>query len=526
MTENKGSTLFHKDAKVEISPEKIYGVIFDMDGVITQTADVHAIAWKRLFDDFLKKRSEENGEPFVPFDSDLDYNKYVDGKPRQDGIISFLHSRGIEIPLGSPDDGSKSFTVYGMGAKKNGYFLDHLAKHGINPFPSTVELIKDLKRSGIKVAVISSSKNCKGVLEGAGVLDLFDARVDGIYSQEHHIKGKPAPDIFLEAAEQLGVEPEYAIVIEDAISGVEAGSRGGFALTIGVDRVGQAEALKKHGADVVVKDLAEVTVIPARTKPHAMEAFSEIKKLIGGKEVVFFLDYDGTMTPIVSTPSKAILAEDMRRTLKEVTKLHKVAIISGRDRKDVQKLVGIGNMFYAGSHGYDIAGPEGQHFQNDDAENFVASIDEAEKELREKLAPIEGAIVERKRYGVAAHYRTVDPSKVKLFCDIVESIHHRHLNLRKATGKKVFELQPKINWNKGKALLWLQECLGLNGKNVIPIYIGDDVTDEDAFKVLAGRGIGIAVQEEEVPTYASYVLKNPQEVQQFLQKFIDEGYCG
>lgn len=503
-------------AKVKVSPEKIHAVIFDMDGVITQTAHVHAVAWKEMFDDYLKKRADARGETFIPFDSDLDYNRYVDGKPRIEGIKSFLESRDISLPMGSSEDAPDAETVQGMGTKKNRFFLDILKKEGIKPYQGTVNLIHDLKKNGIKVGVISSSKNAKEVLSGAGVLDLFEVRVDGIYSEQHNITGKPAPDIFLEAASQLGVEPSYSIVVEDAISGVQAGSKGGFALVIGVDRVGQEEELKKNGADVVVKDLAEVSVIEAEPKKNAIEHFEELYQKIGNKYIAIFLDYDGTMTPIVSRPDLAVLSKEARKTLENAGNLFTVAIISGRDRMDVEALVGVKDIFYAGSHGYDIAGPKGEQFQNHEAEEFLSAIDAAEKELKEGLSSIQGALVERKRYGVAAHYRLVADSEVEKFMQVVEAVHHRHLGLRKTTGKKVFELLPKINWNKGKALQWLLHCLELEGEDVVPFYIGDDVTDEDAFKVLVGKGIGIAVQEEHKPTFGAYTLKSPEEVDQFL----------
>jgi len=513
-------------SKIEISPEKIHGVIFDMDGVVTQTAEVHAIAWKMMFDDFLRKYAESRGEVFAPFDSDKDYNMYVDGKPRFDGIRSFLESRGINLPNGSVDDSDEKNTIYGMGRKKNGYFLKYLEKHGIEPFPSTVKLIKDLKENGIKVGIISSSKNCKHVLSGAGVLDLFEVRIDGVYSEQHNILGKPAPDIFLEAAKQLGVEPNHSIVVEDAISGVQAGSRGNFALVIGVDRVGQEEELLQNGADVVVKDLAEVFVVQGNPKEDAIDSIEEIRAAIWGNKVAVFLDYDGTMTPIVSRPDLAILSDEMRQALKNIAKVHTVAIISGRDRLDVRNLVGIDDMFYAGSHGYDIAGPEGKNFQNDQAESFVSSIDQAEKELTKRLSHIKGAIIERKKYGVAAHYRLVAENFLDEFKKIVEEIHHSHSDLRKTTGKKVYELLPKINWNKGKALLWLLSCLQLDNDNVIPFYIGDDVTDEDAFKALKGKGIGIAVQDHPKPTFAQYTLKDPKSVQKFLRLLVNEDDFG
>lgn len=505
--------------KVEISPDKIHCVIFDMDGVVTKTADVHSIAWKKLFDDFLKKNAEKNKTSFVSFDLHKDYNKYVDGKPRNEGIQSFLKSRGIELLLGNPDDHSEIETIHGLGNKKNRFFIDHIEKHGIEPFETTVNLIKELKKNGIKVAIVTSSKNCKSVLEGAGILDLFEARVDGLYSELHGIKGKPEPDIFLEAAKQLGVDPKYCIAVEDAISGVQACSRAGFACVIGVDRVGHEDDLYQNGADIVVKDLSEVCVIPRNSKKDALESIDEIKKLIKNKRVVFFLDYDGTLSPIADRPEHAFLPDETKKTLECISKKFTVSIVSGRDLVDVRRCVGIDGLYYAGSHGYDIAGPY-RNFQISEAERFINTINLAEVELQERLNSIEGVILERKKFGVAIHYRLVAEVNLNSVSKIVEDVHSKHLELRKTSGKKVFELQPKIDWHKGKALLWLLECLGLDQEDVIPFYIGDDVTDEDAFKVIAEKGIGISVQENMKPTFAKYTLKNPKAVQIFLEKFM------
>ena len=507
-------------SKVEISPDKIHCVIFDMDGVVTKTADVHSIAWKKMFDDFLEKSAKKNKTSFISFDLKKDYNKYVDGKPRIEGIQSFLSSRGIELLLGNPDDHSEIETIHGLGNKKNRFFIDHIEKYGIEPFETSVDLINELKKNGIKVAIVTSSKNCKSVLESAGILDLFEARIDGLYSELHGIKGKPEPDIFLEAAKQLGVDPKYCVAIEDAISGVQACSRAGFACVIGVDRVGHEEDLYQNGADVVVKDLSEVCVIPRNKKKDALESIEEIKDLIQNKRIVFFLDYDGTLSPIADRPELAFLPEETRKTLERLSKKFIVSIVSGRDLFDVKSFVGIDGLYYAGSHGYDITGPY-QDFQISEAERFINVINLAEAELQEKLHSIEGVIIERKKFGVAVHYRLVEEENFDALKMIVEEVHNKHLELRKTSGKKVFELQPKIDWHKGKALLWLLECLGLDREDVISFYIGDDVTDEDAFKVIAEKGIGISVQENVKPTFAKYTLKNPKSVQQFLEKFVN-----
>lgn len=227
-------------------------VIFDLDGVVTDTASVHAEAWKFLFDDYLRARAARLGARFRPFDSGTDYVRYVDGKPRYEGVRSFLASRGIELEAGYPGDSTDRETVCGLGNRKDRLFAALLERNGIRVFEETVSLIRRLRELGVPRAIASSSRNCRSVLERAGLADLFDAQVDGAVSVELGLPGKPAPDIFLACAERLGVPPARCVVVEDAVVGVEAGRAGGFGLVIGVDRTGNSEALRRHGADVVV----------------------------------------------------------------------------------------------------------------------------------------------------------------------------------------------------------------------------------------------------------------------------------
>ncbi len=243
----------------ELSREKYDAVLFDLDGVITATDKVHFAAWKALFDDFLKGIAERDNTPFQPFDEE-DMRQYVDGKPRYEGVRSFLASRGISVPMGEPDDPEDAATVCGLGNKKNRYFNETLQRDGATVFESTVDLIHALRRVGIRCAVVSSSKNCKTVLEVTGLTDLFEIRFDGTHAAELKLKGKPTPDTYLKAAERLGVDPSRAVVVEDAISGVQAGRAGNFGLVIGVDRFGNAEGLRENGADIVVQDMGKVTV--------------------------------------------------------------------------------------------------------------------------------------------------------------------------------------------------------------------------------------------------------------------------
>ncbi|HEY7322962.1 MAG TPA: beta-phosphoglucomutase family hydrolase [Candidatus Binatia bacterium] len=241
-----------------ISRDRYEAVLFDMDGVITDTVSIHATCWKTMFDEFLQIWATRKGEPFRAFDIVSDYKLHVDGKPRYEGVRDFLKSRGIVLPEGTADDPPTAQTVCGLGNRKNELVNALLASTGVEAYAGTVAFLKYLRRMSIKTAVVTSSQNCQAVLRAARVDDLFDARVDGDVLVEQGLAGKPAPDSFLKAAEMLGVMPERAAVIEDAISGVRAGAQGGFGLVIGVARKGNAEELKAHGAHVVVNDLAEL----------------------------------------------------------------------------------------------------------------------------------------------------------------------------------------------------------------------------------------------------------------------------
>jgi beta-phosphoglucomutase family hydrolase len=239
-------------------PDGITTCLFDLDGVLTQTAKVHAQAWKQMFDEFLRGWYARQGERFREFALPDDYDTYVDGKPRQDGVESFLESRGIELPMGSPQDSPDEETIYGLGVRKNDIVLKLIGDEGVEPYEGSVRYVEAARDAGLHRAVVSSSTNCKDVLVAAGIEDLFEVRIDGIVAEREHLKGKPAPDTFLAGAKAFGAEPAQAVVFEDALAGVEAGRAGHFGFVVGVDRVGHASALREHGADVVLQDLSEL----------------------------------------------------------------------------------------------------------------------------------------------------------------------------------------------------------------------------------------------------------------------------
>jgi len=537
-------------------------ILFDLDGVITRTAKIHAATWKQLFDAYLQARAEQSGEPFQPFEIETDYRIYVDGVPRYDGVKNFLASRGMVLPEGRPDDAPEQETICGLGNAKQAYFLAQLQEVGVEVYDTTLDLIRQAKAHGLKVAVISSSKNCADVLESAGITALFDARVDGVESERLGLRGKPDPAIFLEAARQLGVDPARAAVVEDAIAGVQAGRDGHFALVVGIDRDHHAEELKSHGADVVVHDLSELAISDARSireatsthrqksvgglstagptnsadstdepfavrstsppattapLPDASGCLDDMIRMAGRRPIVVFLDYDGTLTPIVSRPEDANLSMSMRTVLEKLAERCMVAVVSGRDLADVRERVHLDPLYYAGSHGFEIAGPNGFHEVYGPARTFLAALDQAERALHERLEPLPGVQVERKHFAIAVHVRRARDEDVPTVVAAVNAVHQQHTGLRQTEGKKVFELRPDLDWNKGTALFWLLDTMGLERDAVLPLYIGDDVTDEDAFVALRDTGVGIVVTEGAPrPTAARYALANTESVRTFL----------
>ncbi|HDQ03417.1 MAG TPA: trehalose-phosphatase [Deltaproteobacteria bacterium] len=513
---------------VTITKKDFDAVIFDLDGVVTKTMSTHAAAWKKAFDDFLARHKDSNPAAEEPFNIEKDYMIYVDGKPRLEGIKSFLQSRNINLPEGNPKDAPGFTSIHAIGNLKNGYFLEQIKKRGVEVYQSTLEFIRKLKAQGIKTGIISSSKNCALILDSSGLAEMFDVRVDGVDLIKLKIPGKPAPDMFEEAARQLGVEPSRTAVVEDAVSGVEAAKAGNFGLVIGIARLDNKKDLLNYGAHVVVNDASEISVEEdtktAPQLPSAIDNFAQIKKLAAAKRVAIFLDYDGTLTPIVDTPEKAILSPEMRKTVIDLSQRCPVGIISGRDMQNVKNLVDIDSLIYAGSHGFEITGPSGIKESSSKGMPFLPILDEAEKELCAAIGHIKGLLVERKKFAIAVHYRLVDPAEVPDIEHTIDEVSKRHKELRKAYGKKVFELQPNIDWHKGKALLFLLEALGLDDDSVLPVYIGDDVTDEDALRALKDKGIGIVVWDKPFPTAAKYSLKNTDEVRKLLSMFIP--LCG
>ena len=476
-----------------------------------------------MFDEYLGDRSARLGGRFQPFTLEGDYKRYVDGKPRLEGVASFLESRGIALPEGSIKDPPERETLYGLANRKNDLFLARIRRDGIRTYPSSIDWIRQVKAHGLKVAVVSSSRNCSEILEAAGIKDLFDAQVDGIVASEWWLEGKPAPDTYLEAARRLAVEPGRAVVIEDAISGVQAGKAGHFGFVVGVDRDSQPALLRRSGADVVVADVGALTLeaslqTATTAMPPALERIGEIGRRIGDRKVAVFLDYDGTLTPIVARPDLAVLSDTMRSRLRTLAKTCTVVVVSGRERANVEDLVGLSEVVYAGCHGFDILGPQGTEIRHEEGDSYIPEIQKAGAEIKRQLASVEGVLVEVKTYALAVHFRLVAPDHIDRVEEVVDRAITQHPSLRKTGGKKIFELRPDIDWDKGKAVLWLLEALDLGGPDVLPIYLGDDLTDFDAFDALRGRGLSFLVAEKPQSCAADYLLASPEDAGLFLSR--------
>jgi len=495
-------------ARAVISAQRFDAAIFDLDGVITNTANTHAAAWKRLFDDFLRQRY---GTGFIPFSIEDDYLSYVDGRPRYEGVRTFLRSRAIELPHGDPSDTSDKETICSLANVKNRYFREAVAAEGVEVFDDALTLIRWLKDVGIGIAVVTASKNCELILRTAGLESFFDARVDGVDIEKSGLIGKPEPDTFLEAARRLGALPRHCVVFEDAFVGVEAGQLGGFGLVVGVDRHDGPTAFLEHGADVAVNDLRKLEV---EGLPLALDRLEEIASRLRGQKHAVCLDYDGTLTRIVSRPEEALLAEHTRAVVRELMRVCAVAIVSGRELADIKGLVGL-DVIYVANHGFELAIPGGPIETYEPATALKPEVAAIARTAEERLGSVPGVLIEPKPFSVAIHYRLVGGDDLPLVHQEVNQLLSECQGLRLMEGKKVHEFTPDLDWDKGRAVSFLAERIGKPLEGII--FIGDDATDEDVFRVIRGRGTGIVVWDGPRQTAAAYYLSGPDQVERFLK---------
>lgn len=506
---------------LRIDRRRFDAFIFDLDGVLTDTARLHARAWKETFDEFLEKRSADPRESQEPFRIRDDYLEYVDGKSREDGVRSFLKSRRIDLPAGSPDQGPEKQTVVGLARRKNRRFLEILMREGAETFPDTVRVLNELRGSGFRLAVISASRNARTVLESVGLQDRFAARVDGKTAAEEELAGKPAPDVFLAAARRLNVEPARTVVVEDSIAGVEAARHGEFGWTIGISRDRHPERILKAGADLATRSLDCLQIFagratPIEALPSAREGLKGLLAAVGQRPLVLCLDFDGTLSPIVDRPEEAELPAATREVLARLAGRRPLAILSGRGLDDLRRRVDLDSLYLAGSHGFRLAAPGGRVHEREEGKPFLNALDRAQEQLEEALGDLPGVQVERKRYSVAVHYRRAGEEAARRAEEATARIAGEGEGLKRTGGKMIHELRPEVDWHKGRALEWLLDILDL--PNAYPLYLGDDETDEDAFAAVRPTGSGILVRGRSGSTAARFALEDPQDVRCFLEE--------
>lgn len=511
--------------ELTISRGQIDAAIFNLDGVVTRIAKLQANAWKRLFDAYLRERSSREGEDYRYFDIVHDYHRYVDGRPRCQAIKHFLLARHIDLPRGEPNDPPERETICGLGNRKNRIFDQIVGREKIAVYGCAIALIHRLRKVGIRTAVVSASKHCDLVLERAEITGLFDTRIDGTVAERLDLDSKPDPDTFLEAACCLDVAPARTVVFEDTVVGVTAGKRGRFAVVIGVDHGGWDQKMRAHGADFVVRDLCRVDVEGTDTdnglpSPRPLTNMAWVSQQLAGKRPALFLDYGGTLAPIHDRPEDAQLSKEMRLILRSAARMMPVVVVSGRDLEEVSGLVGLEEIIYAGSHGLEIQGPE-LRLELPEGIDALDDMDQATVDLTTALKTIPGVCLTRKRFAIVVHYRRPAGEGLDEVRSAVEYVQTRFSRLHLTGGKEVIELLPDIDWDKGRAVRWLLSELGLDGPEVLPIYVGDDVTDEDAFRSVRGRGLGILVSDRPQPSAALYRVRDTDQVAELLRHLVE-----
>ena len=452
---------------VTIDPRYHDAVIFHLDGLVADTASIEAAAWKTTFDDYLARRPANENEDHSPF-ADDDYRRHVDNRPRLDGVADFLASRRIFLPRGAQEDTFEE-TMCGLGNRMHNVFLD-LLDEAVPALESTVDLLRELQEAGLAAGLYTPSRNWHRVLRAADIENLFAVHVDGGIAGGLARDGRPESAVFFEIARRLAANPSRSVLVVDAEAAVEAGREGGFAVVIGVKRTGGADQLLACGVDVVVDDLSHVEIRKGDKHvaqlPDALNSYGQLVGVIAGRKPFVCLDYDGTLSEIVSDPDAATLVDGAAEALEHLVALHPVAILSGRDLGDIRDRVGISGIWYAGSHGFELIGPDGTYHQNDVAVAALPALETAAVELRDDLEPIPGVRVEHKRFAVAVHYRNVAAEHV---AEVAAAAHRRgrQHGLRVTNGRKVVELRPNVDWDKGDALRWISDSIHQPGRAVL-----------------------------------------------------------
>ena len=491
---------------------QLEAAILDVDGVLTRTAVVHEEAWRQVFDPVLAEHGDRR--PFTH----ADYLAHVDGKPRDDGLNDFLASRRIRL---TASEGRR------LATRKNEIFLALVRERGADVYADTVDEVERWRRHGLAIAFVSASKNAEAILRSAKLDTLCDVLLTGLDAARAELDGKAA--LFRHAARRLDVEPGRALVVEDAVAGVRAAAAGGFALVVGLSRAGaDPQALSAAGAHRVVASLSDLEGIvrpgsrPAASLPWALH-FDRVDVRVGELEPAILLDFDGTLAPIVPYPDDAAIPDAARELVAALAARFPVAIVSGRDRADVARRVGIPGIWYAGSHGFEISDPQGQILTRDEAYPALAPLAEAERVLARELGDVPGVTVERKAFALALHYRRATDEVADRVIARAVAIADAEPALRVHRDQKVIELRPDVDWDKGRAIGQILSALGVSADDTVPVYVGDGPTDEDAFRALEGGGIGVLVGAPRRPTHAALRLRDQDEVVLFLRELVRFG---
>lgn len=497
----------------------IFSAIFDLDGVITDTAQIHFLAWKKVFDAFLTStQPSHRGE--IPLFSEEEYVTYVDGISRHEGIRNFLHHRQLlnhENPSNAP-------LIEQLAQQKNQVYLHYIQQQGVKVFNSTVRLIHQLKKHQIKVAVITASKNALAILQRAQLEHLFDAIVDGNEMQTLCLPGKPCPDIFLEAAKRLNTPLSAILIVEDALAGIQAAHRAHAKIILGIDRRKiYHHAFYQAGATMVLDDLkacsyAHILKLFQQRLPSAKECFDLLSSQFRQQHLALFLDFDGTLTPIVAKPEQAKLSKENHRLLKALCLYCPTGIITGRELSDIKNKISIPEIFYAANHGLEISAPLPFDFSLEKTNELTDHVKVMHEGLVKALASIPGCLIENKRLTLSIHYRLVDKKRLADIKKQIFKVLHENPLFAIKQGKKVFEIRPKIHWHKGKAIRYIVEQLQLPLEQTVVMYLGDDLSDEEAFQTINPLGISILVSSHPRKTQAKYTLAHPGEVNEFLHK--------
>jgi alpha,alpha-trehalase len=484
----------------------IDAAILDMDGVLTQTATVHEQAWRALFDDVLRGRDDAR-----PLSHD-EYLQHIDGKPRMDGLRDFLASRGVVLP----EEDARA-----LGEEKDRLFQRLLGEGGGRPFDDAVRAVESWRRHGLGIAFVSASRNARRVLEAAGIDHLCDVRVDGETAAALGLDGKRG--IFREAMRLLEVDPPDALVVEDAASGVGAAVEVGAGQVIGLARDGDPRPLLEHGAHRVVRSLAELQDVvepgTCAAKDLPSGGLGDVAWRIGGRSPALFLDFDGTLAPIVDHPDAAAMDDRMRALVQKLAALCRIVVISGRDRADVEKRVGVEGLWYVGSHGFDIRSPEGVTSAPDAAKVALPELLERERRARTELEGLAGVVVEKKRFALAVHYRMASADDAARAIQVVRKLAEDAEHLRVTSGERVVELRPAADWHKGRAVEQILDLWG-DAAELTPVFVGDGRTDEDAFRALGSRGVGVLVGSPRRPTHAHVRVDGVEGVRGFFEELL------